>query len=208
MTTPEDKMTTSEDKMTTSEDKMITSENPSLVKATLIALLVAGIVLISVVLPAEFGIDPLGTGEILGLTGLSRTGPEALTEEQQSPRMDRVRFELAPFESVEYKYRIEQNSALVFAWTATAEVLFDMHAEPDGAEPGFAESFAQGRGTARNGTYLAPFSGIHGWFWENRGMQTVTVDLITAGFYPHAIEFRDGDQSRHESVSASEAISP
>ena len=185
-----------------------TEENPSLVKATLIALLLAGIVLITVVLPAEYGIDPLGTGELLGLAGLSSSGPQALNEEAQSLQADRIRFELAPFESVEYKYRIEQNSALVFSWTATDEVLFDLHAEPDGAEPGYAESFAQGRGTARNGTYLAPFSGIHGWFWENRGTQTVTVDLVTSGIYPHAIEFRDGDQSRHEPTAASEVILP
>jgi hypothetical protein len=42
----------------------------SLLKATLLALVVAGIVLVTMVLPAEYGIDPLGTGRALGLDDL------------------------------------------------------------------------------------------------------------------------------------------
>lgn len=177
----------------------------NLLRATLISLVVAIVALISVVLPAEYGFDPLGTGELLGLTGLSRTGPRAVTTQQLPFRTDRVRFELAPFESVEYKYRVEQNGAVVYSWSASDEVLFDLHAEPDGAEPGYAESFEQGRGLADNGTYLAPFPGIHGWFWENRGVRNVVVELVTSGFYEYAIEFRDGDQSRRQPAAVIEA---
>jgi hypothetical protein len=184
------------------------TDTPSLVKATLLSLVVAVLVLVIVVLPAEFDIDPLGTGELLGLTGLSRTGPSAVTTEVETFSSDRIRFELAPFESVEYKYRIEQGGGVVFSWQASGEVIFDLHAEPDGAEPGYAESFAQGRGTTGNGTYMAALPGIHGWFWENRGVDTVEVDLVTSGFYDHAIEFRDGDQSRVQPASARDAISP
>lgn len=187
---------------------MTTPERPSLVKATILSLIAAAVILVTVVLPAEFDVDPLGTGEVLGLTGLSRTGPAAVTSEAGPFRSDRIRFELAPFESVEYKYRVEQGGGVVFSWQATGEVLFDLHAEPDGAEPGYAESFAQGRGTSGDGTYLAPFPGIHGWFWENRSMETVQVDLVTSGFYGHAIEFRDGDQSRVEPHDARAVIRP
>ena len=35
------------------------------------ALLVAGLVLVIAVLPAEFGVDPLGSGKMLGLTAMS-----------------------------------------------------------------------------------------------------------------------------------------
>ena len=41
-----------------------------LVKAMLIALVVAAIVLVTAVLPAEYGIDPLGTGRMLGFDQL------------------------------------------------------------------------------------------------------------------------------------------
>src|SRR5436190_6478062 len=39
--------------------------------ATAVALLVAGLLLVTVVLPAEYGIDPLGTGAALRLTDLA-----------------------------------------------------------------------------------------------------------------------------------------
>ena len=173
-------------------------KRPNLTRATILSLLVAALILVTVVLPAEYGLDPLGTGELLGLTGLSGGASRAVSSETERFGSDRIHFELAPFESVEYKYRLEQGGGVVFSWIATREVLYDFHAEPDGAEPGYAESFDQGRGVAGHGTYSAPFSGIHGWFWENRGAATVEIDLVTSGFYDHAIEFRDGDQSRRD----------
>ena len=45
-----------------------------LVWATLAALGVAGVVLVSAILPAEYDIDPLGIGEVLGLRVLSNPG--------------------------------------------------------------------------------------------------------------------------------------
>lgn len=173
----------------------MSGQSAGLWRATLISLLVAAVVLFTVVLPAEYDLDPLGTGEMLGLTGLSRDRPQAVMDQAETHRVDRIRFELAPFESVEYKYRLEAGAGVVFSWSATAEVVFDFHAEPDGAEPGYAESFEQGRGLIRNGTYIAPFSGIHGWFWENRGAQPLLVDLAASGFMSAATEFRDGDMS-------------
>jgi hypothetical protein len=44
--------------------------------ATGAALAVAALVLVTAVLPAEFGIDPLGTGKALGLLDLYATGEE------------------------------------------------------------------------------------------------------------------------------------
>jgi hypothetical protein len=38
------------------------------------ALLGAGLILVMIVLPAEYGVDPLGTGARLGLTALGDTG--------------------------------------------------------------------------------------------------------------------------------------
>ncbi len=40
----------------------------ALLRSTLIALAVAGTLLLTVVLPAEYGIDPTGAGRVLGLT--------------------------------------------------------------------------------------------------------------------------------------------
>src|SRR5687768_17006496 len=50
----------------------------NLFKATLASLLIAGALLVTVVLPAEYGIDPTGVGAWLGLTVLSEpVAPQA-----------------------------------------------------------------------------------------------------------------------------------
>lgn len=173
------------------------------------ALLVAGLVLVMVVLPAEFGADPLGTGAALGVLPLGRVAQQvdALNEaaaartqvattvvEQDRPfREETVTFSLGPRESMEYKYRLEQGRALLYSWNASAPLNDEFHAEPDGAPAGYAETYQ--KGTARRaaaGTLTAPFSGIHGWFWENTTDQPVTLTLSTAGFYAMSHEFRTG----------------
>ena len=164
----------------------------NLLKATLISIVVAVVVLFTLVLPAEYDLDPLGTGALLGLTGLSRSGPEALVDQAGPYRQEQRVFELSPFESVEYKYRMEQGAAMLYRWRADGELLSEMHSEPDGAAPGYAETFAKSRAQSGQGNYTAPFPGIHGWFWQNRGTQDVTVVLTVQGYVDGAFEFRDG----------------
>ena len=36
------------------------------------AMLVAGVLLMAAILPAEYGVDPLGSGKLLGLTSLAK----------------------------------------------------------------------------------------------------------------------------------------
>lgn len=166
--------------------------------ATLAALLGAAIVLLTFILPAEYGMDPLGTGAALGLTALAEPGSRTLMSQDEAYSVNSVEFILGPFESVEYKYRIEEGGSMLYSWEATGELLFDMHSEPDGAPEGYAETFGKARTNGDNGTYIAPFSGIHGWFWENRGMDDVTLKLISAGFYSGATEFRGGGSTDYE----------
>ena len=160
--------------------------------ATVSALVVATAAFLAFILPAEFGIDPIGVGGALGLTGLSGSPPEDLHRTDADLVQDVREFELAPFESVELKYDLAAGDGFVYAWRATGEVVFDIHAEPEGTEPDVAESFAQGRGTSDAGTYVARFAGIHGWFWENRGAMTVTVSLRATGFVTGATRYHDG----------------
>jgi hypothetical protein len=172
-----------------------------LAMATLIALVAAGIVLITVVLPAEYDIDPLGTGEALGLVVLAGGGDapaipvraDGLIDQPTEYRLDQRSFELAPEEFVEFKYRLEAGQAMVYSWTASYWVRSEMHSEADGAEPGTAEFFeVVERGLQRHGSYVAPFPGIHGWYWLNESDRPVTVTLQAAGFFLEAGEFRRG----------------
>lgn len=163
--------------------------------ATGLALVVAAVVVVTFVLPAEYGIDPLGTGRLLGLTALADARPGVMAPQTVAFREDTIEYVLTPFESVEYKYRLEMGGSMVYSWRATGLVEYDFHAEPDDAPEGYAESFDQAEAAAAHGTYTAPFTGIHGWFWENRTQADVTVTLTTAGFYSGAYEFRDGGVS-------------
>ena len=46
----------------------------TLAVASAVSVVVAALVLVTAVLPAEYGIDPLGTGRMLGFTALSQAG--------------------------------------------------------------------------------------------------------------------------------------
>jgi hypothetical protein len=172
-----------------------------------IALLVAGLALVMFVLPAEYGVDPLGTGARLGLLPLGLVGEqvEALNRaastreagasavvagEEHPFHQETVEFTIAPRDFVEYKYRLDKGQALLYSWNATSTVSYELHAEPDGAPRGYAESYEkQPQAREASGTLTAPFSGIHGWYWENIGDQPVTVTLKSAGFYSMSHEF-------------------
>lgn len=150
--------------------------------------------LIFFVLPAEHGVDPTGLGRALGLTDMAEDAEHTEAVHAADGRVvtDALAFTLQPYENIEIKYRLPEDAGMVFSWTATAPVEFDLHAEPDGAEEGFAESFVDGKSDHYNGTYHAGFSGIHGWFWENRNLTPVDITLELTGFVEGATIFRDG----------------
>jgi len=178
-------------------------------KATLVALLGAALILVTVVLPAEYGLDPLRTGAVLGLVDLAEADQTdqtpASTAAPVTPpgpawahaahgngyKQDTIEFKLGPREGMEYKYRIEKGGGLLYSWTATTKVNYEFHAEPDAGPRGYAESFDKQDGKDRaHGAYIAPFPGIHGWYWENTTTREVTVKLTTTGFYSASLEFR------------------
>jgi hypothetical protein len=135
------------------------------------------------VLPAEYNIDVTGLGGQMGIAGMSGYQVGALSTEGRSFASDYVEFPLAPFESIEYKYSLDEGQAMIFDWQADNEVVFDFHSEEVGTLPEDSVSFDIGRSAAQQGTYVAPYSGVHGWFWENRGNTEVIVKLKTTGFY-------------------------
>ena len=61
---------------------LVTYKKGHILIATGIAFLVAVVMLLTLILPAEFDIDPLGTGQLLGLKGLSGKAPKAVTMEE------------------------------------------------------------------------------------------------------------------------------
>lgn len=107
-------------------------------------------------------------------------------------QQQQVQFTLAPKEGMEYKYRLEKGASMLYAWTSSGMVHWELHSEPDGAPRGYAEFFDTNKGRGSNGAYQAAFPGIHGWWWENMGDQAITIALSSAGFYTESREFRRG----------------
>jgi hypothetical protein len=195
-------------------DSNITEIRHRLAIAAGAALLVAGLILVAIVLPAEYAIDPLGTGGRLGLLELGLTGQQVDALEENKGQgaggapivasqpatfhEETVTFKLAPREGFEYKYRLDKGEALLYSWSASVPVNVEFHAEPDGGPRGYAQTYEKKDVVGgASGTLSAPFSGIHGWYWENTTGDEQTVTLTTAGFYNLAHEFRsDGVKNK------------
>jgi len=196
--------------MTTGPEPTVVARDRIAVAAGL-ALLVAGLILVMFVLPAEYAVDPLGIGARTGLLDLGATGQQVealnaaasaggaqgqtaiIVPRDKAFQQETVTFNIAPGEGMEYKYRLDKGQALLFSWTASVPVEYEAHAEPDGAPRGYAQSYEKGTNRASaSGTLTAPFSGIHGWYWKNPTGSAITVTLATSGFYNLAHEFRTG----------------
>ncbi len=181
------------------------------------AVLAAGLILVVFILPAEFAVDPLGTGARFGLLPLGVVGQQvdalnktaatagataqgAILVAQEKPfQQESVDFKLAPREGMEYKYRLDKGEALLYSWSATGPVDYELHAEPDGAPAGYAQSYEKkSASSGASGTLTAPFPGIHGWYWENKTDKEVTVTLKSAGYYNISHEFRNGQPTKNK----------
>jgi len=187
------------------------------------ALAAAAALLLIAVLPAEYGIDPLGTGKALGLLALSQAGrlepvppPQgaALVPVSEGNvalypgeyKVDSRVFVLGPYEYVEFKYHLGKDAVMLFSWSADGNVLQDFHGDPDGAAAAAAQSYDKKPRRKSDGMFTAPFSGIHGWYWENAGADTVTIKVTTAGFYTTAHQFTMKNTREERHVRGIEAI--
>lgn len=180
--------------------------NAQLIRSTLIALVSAAVLLITVVLPAEYGIDPTGIGRALGLTEMgdikTRLAQEAEEDAQTeatppsasaSPSTaatiaahsadwrDTLSFTLKPDQGIEVKLRMKADERAQYTWQVQGGVVnYDTH----GDALGRSISYVKGRGVAADeGELVAAFTGNHGWFWRNRGQAEVTLVLQTRGAY-------------------------
>jgi hypothetical protein len=179
----------------------------AIAKATGIALIVALVILFTAVLPAEFGIDPLKTGALLHLTDLAKATESKAESKPVGARpvaapagiytaqpgifkTDSEDLSLMPGEGVEIKYHMQKGAGMVYGWKATGNVAFEFHGEPDNKpNKDYFESYElndQAGSDHSYGSFTAPSTGIHGWFWENKGKKEVQIHLVTAGFYDNA----------------------
>lgn len=175
----------------------------SIVKATVVALIVAVVILVTAVLPAEYGKDPVGTGKLLGLMDLSQAASGSTPSVQAGvntlqPRVYKVDaedFGLEPGQSFEFKYHMQKGASMVYSWKSNVRLQFEFHGEPD-VKPSkdyydsYEQNYKEGK-AEYHGSFIAPSTGIHGWFWKNNTKESARFRLVTAGFYESAKMFAD-----------------
>ena len=203
---------------------MFNAEKPSLdelpgsaqlFRSTVAAAVVALVVLVTVVLPAEFGIDPTGAGRALGLAEMGAIKQE-LSEEAEQDKIehggseqssslwlkivdiilppvnaqenwrDELVLTLAPGDSSEIKLQMKKGDTAEYTWiTNGGRINYDLHAHGNGE----SVTYEKGRGkTSGEGSITAPFAGNHGWFWRNRDKSDVTVTIRLRGEYAELIQ--------------------
>ncbi|MBX2838759.1 MAG: transmembrane anchor protein [Gammaproteobacteria bacterium] len=178
-------------------------------RSTIVAVIGAALILIAVVLPAEYGIDPTGAGQVLGLTKMGEIKLELRQEAEedhedeenshsfnifdsvlgvlvgraiaQDTWQDTIAFTLEPGEHTETKLVMIEGAEAQYVWTATGgRINFDLHAHGGGQ----SKTYEKGRGaTNGEGSFVAPFKGEHGWFWRNRDNSAITITLKINGDY-------------------------
>jgi hypothetical protein len=176
----------------------------ALAKATIVALCLGGAVLVTTVLPAEFGVDPVGTGQAMGLLDLyasesAAAAPAVILPTEGGPvfeqtseyRADSREFTVGAYGTVEFKYQLDAGAAMLYEWKASEPVGFDFHTERDG-NPDASDTFEKGEVAEKRGADGAPDAGVQGWDWKNNTEREVTVALTSTGFYSSAKVFRDG----------------
>lgn len=209
--------------MTTETSMPAPPSRKKLIIGGVIATIAAAGIAVAFVLPAEFGIDPTGIGQMTGLTSISNptTSPElargaqrkgVLTLLDQVPAVepgnrDRWQFELGGYESIEFKYTIPEGERMTFSWQSSQPLHYDMHAHPFEGGVDLTESYRLGDATTLHGRYVAPFTGIHGWYWQNRSLKPVKLILeASGGFSTSTIFDSAGEHARPLNTSVDRGL--
>ncbi len=149
--------------------------------------LVSGLLLVCFVWPAEFHRDPTGFGRRSGLLALST--PRASAPAYESGwRSDTIDVPLKFAQELEFKVAMRRGATLVYSWQLLGKpedrVYFEFHGETSPPAAQQVQSYLkQETASASQGALVAPFEGIHGWYFMNDSDGPVTVRLHLAGFY-------------------------
>ncbi len=113
-----------------------------------------------------------------------QTFAPALGDPQLTPiRQDEVKLTIPARGELEFKTRMNGSAQFTYEWSAPARLNYDFHGDAQGAQGDRFESYEQGTSDHRSGTFKAPFTGRHGWYWQNPGVVDVEVTLDLRGEY-------------------------
>jgi hypothetical protein len=165
-----------------------------LLKRVVISMIAAAVILALFILPAEYGIDPTGLGERMGLRALAQTAP--VTEDIPLAPPETAHFYPAAFHSnvievpldadgeIEYKLRMKAGESVVYSWSVdNGKAYYDFHAESEPGANVIRYKEDQEGASADHGALTAPFNGIHGWYWLNLEGHPIVITLRVSGYY-------------------------
>ncbi|MDP3115917.1 MAG: transmembrane anchor protein [Phenylobacterium sp.] len=182
-----------------------------LLRSTAIAAAVAAGLLVTVVLPAEYAIDPTGVGRLIGLTQMGEVkvalAAEAKAEVAAPSAAPQVAVAAAPAaprpapataapavaagKVEEVAITLAPNQAAEFKAEMRKGTTIDFRWSTDGPKlnfdthgdgPGIKyHGYAKGSEAVSEGQLTAAFDGAHGWFWRNRAGKPVTLTLRVSG---------------------------
>jgi hypothetical protein len=205
---------------------MFNAEKPSLeelpssaqlIRSTAIAAASAVAILVTVVLPAEYNIDPTGIGGVLGLAEMGEIKTQLAEEaeadrlmdleaEEQSSLMNDIfgLFVGAAHAQEAEVWRDEITFTLAPGDSAEWKLVMEegqtveyrifveggrVNFDMHGHGGGQSVTYDKSRGsTGDAGAIVAAFDGEHGWFWRNRDSEPATVTVQVRGEYA---EFKD-----------------
>jgi hypothetical protein len=159
---------------------------------TLRALAIAVVLVATAVLPGR----AQQSGRALNPAGGQPGGPP-ITPKPGGPlapidttyKIDAIDLFITPEQFVEYKFNLKAGATMIYSWKATGPLDVDFHTVPDGKPISASETFFRGKASNGNGTYRAPYAGLHGWYWKNTGKEPVTITVHAAGFFNEARMF-------------------
>lgn len=182
-----------------------------LIKSTIVAAVAALAILITVVLPAEYGVDPTRIGNALGLTEMGEIKAQLAREAAQDHQMEQKTDDKSSFlnqlingfisnahaqddkaawtETMSFKLSPGEGTEIKLVMKENAEAQFlwtvaggKVNYDLHGDGDGKSISYKKGRGVeGHEGTIKAAFAGNHGWFWRSRNRKDVTVTLHVRG---------------------------
>lgn len=184
-----------------------------LIKSTILAAVTAGVLLVTVVMPAEYGIDPTGVGNAIGLKRMgeiktslaaeaeadaalaleaapvSEPVPDSQTLPPGAIKSDETSITLAPDASTEIKLVMVKGAKVQYSWeTNGGKANFDVHGDSKELKVNY-HGYYKGSEQKSEGTLEAAFNGNHGWFWRNRTAEPMTITLKTNGEYTELKRF-------------------